>query len=1657
MSTQTGTAAPGDARTAPGTRTAADARTAAAVGAPAGTRTPSDPGDGPGAPGGPRAGIDATAYDVLRGRLAAQGAELARRAEELNARRVAVFGSGELRLAGTERLPTAAPAVARDVVAVGDALLFGYTGRPAAQEVEVGDVFSLHARDGLAALPYDARPGLLDDPAFVREFQGLHRYYRGARLLRLRVTDGRLLAVFRTGDTAADIRVLRWRLHADGGVEFLDARGERDHVLPAAQDVAWTAATREDHRTVDGTPYVRVPGDVELLVGTTGGTLTVRADGAEPYTEPVAEPLQSLADADIAYARVGTLVLLKVRPYKEDADRYLVCHVPSRGVVRLDGIGSACRRLPGDQGVVFPGGYCLATGAHKVFDLDTDGLEFERAAASPNGEDVLYAFHAREGGRTLLLPYNRVRASVATPVTGRGYALFDDGTLHVLRSTADGDHARVHPLQVWDTPFFSDTHAAARPVGGGRLEQIGNPDLVRGVSDCLNLATTATAVSSGPATAQAYEELLAGCARALDAHHWLDDPEVGGGVPEPLAGVRETAAQVLAELATVRDLKRQAAEALEATAARVATLVRRTRGETPRTAPEWVERLTALRRAQGRLTTLKEMRYADTDRIDSLAADVEGNLAAFGGRAVEFLSRDDAFTSYDEEVERLTAQAEGIATAAEAGPPAGRIDAQADGLRAVTEVVTGLDIGDATLRTAILERISAVLGGINRARATLDARRRELAAGESRAEFAAETALLGQAVTGALAAADTPEACDEQLAALLLRLEGLEARFGESDEALASVAARRDEVYEAFASRKQALQDERARHAERLASSAGRVLETVARRITSLADADALHTFFASDPLVAKVRRSAQELRALGETARATELEGRITAARQEAARALRDRADLYADGGTAIRLGRHRFPVNTRPLDLTLVPHGEDALAFAVTGTDYRAPVEDEAFAATRAFWGQSLPSEDAEVYRGEFLAVRLLAEHGPQALADAEDLPALVREAAREAYDEGYELGVHDRDAALLLAALLPLHADAGLLRHPARARAAAQEFWAGADEAARAGWAVRARSLARARAAFGAAPGLDALRDELAAAAGDEEVAAYLVEELSTAPEGFVTGRAARALVEGFRGAVDAEAYERDLAGVADPGSRRLLVESWLSAYAAATGRPAAPGDLAEAVALETCRELPRYDRDAELTATVHGLLGSHPRISGRSLTVRLDELLARVGHFRRHTAPAFRAYRRRRSALVAAERARLDLDAYRPRALASFVRGRLVDEVYLPLVGDSLHQQMGPGSHGLLLLLSPPGYGKTTLMEYVAERLGMLLVKVDGPALGHEVTSLDPAEAPHSAARRELEKIRFALAAGSNVLLHVDDVQHTSPELLQKFIPLCDATRTLEGHDLRGKRFAVCMTANPYTESGSRFRIPDMLANRADMWNLGDVLTGKEDAFALSFVENALTANPVLAPLAGRDPGDLDVLVRLAADDPAAPGPDRLSHPYTASELAEVLAVLRHLLAARRTVLAVNAAYIASAARSDEARTEPRFQLQGSYRDMNKIAARISPVMNEAELDAVVHDHYTAEAQTLTSGAEANLLKLTELRGTLTPQQADRWAALKAAHTRARALGGPEEDPVVRAVAALGLLADRVAAIEAAITRAADPRAAPAGPRGRHASR
>ncbi|HVL01812.1 MAG TPA: hypothetical protein VM553_18470, partial [Dongiaceae bacterium] len=314
--------------------------------------------------------------------------------------------------------------------------------------------------------------------------------------------------------------------------------------------------------------------------------------------------------------------------------------------------------------------------------------------------------------------------------------------------------------------------------------------------------------------------------------------------------------------------------------------------------------------------------------------------------------------------------------------------------------------------------------------------------------------------------------------------------------------------------------------------------------------------------------------------------------------------------------------------------------------------------------------------------------------------------------------------------------------------------------------------------------------------------------------------------------------------------------------------------------------------------------------------------------------------------------------------------------------------------------------------------------------------HEVASLDPQQAPNATARQELEKLNLALEMGNNVMLYLDDIQHTNPEFLQKFISLCDGTRRIEGvwkgasktYDLRGKKFCIGMAGNPYTESGELFKIPDMLANRADIYNLGDVLGGMEEVFALSYIENCMTSNPVLAPLATRDLADFYCFVDAARGREFREGD--LKHPYSAAESREIIETLQKLFRIQQVVLKVNQQYIASAAQDDRFRTEPPFKLQGSYRNMNKMAEKVSAVMTDKELLTLIDDHYLGEAQLLTTGTEANLLKLAELRGSLQEAQQQRWQAIRQEFQRLQQTGGDEADVGSRVVMQLHALGEAI---------------------------
>lgn len=1623
------------------------------------------------------------AYEVLQRRLAEQGQRLRQGVDALNAQRLAEFGSSEMAVLGRVRIRTENNCIARDIVQVGDCLLFGYNVfLGLKQETRVEDVFSLyrlnHTEEGFDAEPQPLEGSFLGQASFVQDFRELYTYYKNTRLLQLVVRDGKLLASFQIGERLSDIRVFRWSISVDGGeVRYLDNRGERDIALPAPYDFVWQKTTRE--MVVNGRhPHLNILDTV--FVETIGGDLTIKVennteDGLGIYREAVVDQTQSLDDAQIEFARLGSLILLKVLPYREEQWRYLVFNGLTRQVERIDAIGQACVQLPEDHGIVFPGGYYLQNGESRTFEQPMAGMRFKRAVRSPNGEDVLYIFYQPEEGRSALFTYNLIERQLHSPIFGHGYARLEDGRM-VIFAAEGSEPTRIHPMQIWQTPFASDEFAARQPARSGWLGRIGNAELVRGVSELRNLCRE---IDAQAVSVQRYGQLCQNVRRLFDAYHWLGAAELGELAPL-LREIAATAERVLDEFEKVESIRQQSARAMAEAETRQQALLAGLHVDSWDAVAAFVEALNALTAQRGLLLTIRDYRYIDVARIDAMEAALLEAQARIAAATARFLAGAQALAPYAARLAELDGAAQQAASVAQLAEPLAGLQAMAADLDMLSNLMASLAIDDATERTRIVEAISELYARLNQARARAEQRRKGLGSAETVAQFGAQFKLFGQGITSALGQACDPERCDEQLARLLLQLEELESRFGEQEEFLADILAKREELLETFETHKQALLDERQRRAQGLQEAARRILDSLARRTARLASMEELNAFFAADPLILKLRDLAERLRELKDSVKADDLEARLKGARDQAVRALRDKSELFEEGGNLIRLGRHRFSVNSQELDLTLLPRGEQ-LCLHLTGTDFIEPLVDAELEGLRAFWQASLESESAELYRGEYLAGEVLAaaERGESGLdldrlrlllAQPEALVRAVREFAAPRYREGYEKGIHDQDAAAILTRLLPLTGSAGLLRHAPLPRAFACLCWDRLrDQQQPAQWPERARSSRHIRQLFGRDDGLRSLQGEIAAAlqaflaeqplgldaAVVAEAAEYLVQELAAERIEFTFSKYARQLQEALRARlVEArmwDDYRQALARLGErPAAQWTLALDWLHGLCGQAEFAALAAYAPEAAALELLGEdLPRRVTEVDLRFTVEGLLGEHPRIREQRLELALDELFARLRAHREHYLPGLTRYQALRQAVIARERAALRLAEFKARPLSSFVRNRLINDVYLTFIGDNLAKQMGSAGEnkrsdlmGLLMLISPPGYGKTTLMEYVAHRLGLIFMKINGPALGHEVRSLDPAQAPDATARQELEKLNLALEMGNNVMLYVDDIQHTHPEFLQKFISLCDGTRRIEGvwkgrtrtYDMRGKKFCVVMSGNPYTESGEVFRIPDMLANRADIYNLGDTLGGMQEAFALSYIENALTSNPVLAPLATREMADLYRLVARAEGREFSA--NELSHAYSGAELDEITATLQRLMQVRDVVLRVNQQYIASAAQADQYRSEPPFKLQGSYRNMNKMAEKVSAVMNGEELLQLIADHYQGEAQLLTTGAEENLLKLAELRGNLTPEQAARWEQIRADFRRAKAMGGGEADVGVRVVAQLRDLADAVQGLGAA---------------------
>lgn len=1679
----------------------------------------------------PSVGLENSTYEIIRSRLLSSGLELRSRLDQLNDARKQVFGSIDTVLHGTERISTAHNCIARDMVAVGNRVLLGYNVHLGLKsETEISDVFAVYsyndaqsplsAAEPFSAISADTTPSPGGDPGspgFERDFKDLFRYYKNAVFAKFARRGPHLFMVFRVGKTVGEIKVFKWLIEADGSgnhttLRYVDNRSDHEFRFPPQHDFEWVRTTRDDHH-YGSHPHISVKNRV--FVETVGGDLTIKIEnntdsGEGIYAEPVQDADQTLDDAEIYYAIIGNIILLKMRPYQEKEFRYILYNEKLQQAMRLDSIRDACVMLPDNHGLIFPNGYYLQDGEYKTFEHKLANMLFECTVTAPNGEDYLYVFYNRDSGTYVLLHYNLIEQKVDTPLVCNGWTFFEAGELLCFKSQRDPQ--KHHAIQLWQTPYVGEDHVP-HTTNDSFLNKVGNKDIVRGMAEChevLNL------INKEDTYANLYSDLVRQSGEVVDSHFWLNRADTFN-LAETLSEVKAAAAAAVDEFDKVVRVKKNTATETSAAQNRTKEILTQVRHRRFEHINDFVSSLSDLRTVRGNIISLKDLRYAETDLIDELEKDVAEHTERLSRNCVNFLLRPTSLEPYEQKVLDEQAGIEHLTKVADARALEEDIAGSAGELEMLIEIVSNLKIDDATQRTTIIDNISEIFSTVNQARAILKKKLRELASVEGVAEFNSQMKLLNQAVVNYLDICDEPEKCEQFLTKMMIQLEELDGRFAEFDEFILQLAEKRDEVYNAFENRKLALVEARNKRATSLMNAAERVLKGVQARVQSFDSVNDINGYFASDLMIEKVRDIVERLKELDDSVKVDDIQSQLKTIREDTVRQLKDRQELFVDGENTIRLGSHLFSVNTQALDLTTVMHN-DELSLHLIGTNFFEAIHDERLLTTRAVWDQEVVSENRSVYRGEYLAWKILqivlsgdgpAGDSPQrALAepvatdneaaatpsiarllefsDAE-LLAFVQRFMGPRYGEAYTKGVHDVDAANILRALCTMQQTIGLLRFDTRSRALAILYWkvqadkktkttvaarmAGAgtiasvfnDIAGRSEYIAELQGLLtekNVRGAFskgrlpdcnGDSPEKNTLTSVCAAAAE------YLFCELSgnaTFAVSSVADKLAKDFHQHLKSNDFTEAFHESVKAVGrDRTNCFVLLKNWVQAYLATRNDPV-HDDYADEVAVMLMpawtgkKPVIEATVDAELT----GIVGTHSVIDGGSYHLNYNRFTQRLTDFDATAVPRFNEFVALKHAAVEQAREDMRLEEFRPRVLTSFVRNKLLNEIYLPLIGDNLAKQIGVTGEskrtdlmGMLLLVSPPGYGKTTLMEYIANRLGLIFMKINGPALGHHVTSLDPSETTNAGAREEVQKLNLALEMGDNVMIYLDDIQHTNPEFLQKFISLCDAQRKIEGvykgktrtYDLRGRKVAVVMAGNPYTESGEKFQIPDMLSNRADIYNLGEIIGESSDAFEMSYLENALTSNPVLAKLASRSQQDVYAIIRMANDEPR--DGIELEGNYSLEEINDLVSTMQKLMRVRDVILTVNKEYIRSAAQSDDYRTEPSFKLQGSYRNMNRIAEKVVSIMNDDELTSLIVSNYENDAQTLTSGTEANLLKFRELTGLLSDAEAERWEDIKRTYQQNVKLKGfSSDDKTGQVIATLGNLSDGLDAIRKAMT-------------------
>lgn len=1563
--------------------------------------------------------LDGGTYEIIQSRLQKQKQALQERLHKLNDARKHVFGTIETQLIANDRINTENNCIARDIVSLGNTSIFGYNVHFGLRtDIKLSDVFSIYEfKDNR----FQAQSlALLEDPIFIDDFTNLYKYYRNTIFSKFAIIGNYLHMVFQLSESNTDIKTFKW-LIKDQELQYVDNRSEHEYKFPIQHEFNWQEVTREMHRY--GT-YSHISILDKIFVETIGGDLTIKIedntdDGKGILSEPVTHVDQTLDDGQFRYGDLGNLIILEVKPFQEPT-RHFVYNHKIQEVKKIDSIKDTVIQLPDDQGIIFPNGYYLQTGAYKLFENDAKHVKFQEKISSPNGEDFLYVFYATIRGLYILMSYNIIEQEVQTPIICNGFTVLENGELCYFKT--ENEQTKHHVVQIWQTPYLKGDYMPSQHEDS-LLYKIGNKDIVRAMAECQELLTLLNKEDNYNGL---YNDIAKRSKDINDTYYWLHEEETKQ-LNVPLIQINEAANAAIEEFEKVVQLKKQAAKATQVINQKSDELFGKLKSTSFKSIDDFVQLLSQLRTLRGEVISLHEVRYIDQQHLQQLEAQVAEQNTLLSKRCVQFLLQDKALTPYHDRVAEKQVQLPEIKKVVEAKSLEKEVNQITTDLEMLIDIVSSLEIEDTSQSTKIIDNISLIFATLNQLKSGIKNTIKTLGSTEAKADFIAQLKLIDQSIINYIDMANTPEKCDEYLTKTAIQLEELEGKFADFETFIPQIIEKREEIHNAFDARKNALIEKRNKKTVALQTAASRILKGVRKKAQSFTSIEDINGYFAADLMINKVRDIVEKLKSLDDIGKAEAIETQLKVAKEDTLRKLKDKQELYEDGENIIKLGKHKFGVNKQVLDLTII-YKDEQLYYHLTGTDFYEVVTNETLLTSKKYWDQELVSENDKVYRSAYLAYKLFQQHPLETLLSftQKQLLAFVQKESSSLYAEGYIKGVHDIDASNILYTLVHKHHELDLLIYNPDIRAYAQFFWNGLTTEQQEHYNTTSKASGEVLQVFPNSEAYDFIVEDLATAIqGFSEVselyapelsrtiAQYLFQELQK-HNTFIISAEALQMKEGFLKTLDKQdvlhKFKSGLQKLENYIDKIQLAKQWISSYA--THHQYENTYIQEVVCLLLFEhEATAVVKNVRSQETLTSLKGTHVSIIEGEWIFNYHDFVKELEHFSTVEVSNYITYREAKHEVTEQLKEALKLEEFTPRVLSSFVRNKLIDQVYFPLIGDNLAKQLGTvGSNkrtdrmGMLLLISPPGYGKTTLMEYVANRLGLIFMKINGPAIGHEVTSVDPMAANNSASREELKKLNLAFEMGDNVMLYLDDIQHCNPEFLQKFISLSDGTRKIEGvhngrsktYDLRGKKFCVIMAGNPYTESGDKFQIPDMLANRADIYNLGDIIGDTEHLFRLSLIENSLTANPVLHQLSSKYFEDVYTLVDKIENNTQEVD---LKGNHTKQEVQDYIAVLEKVITIRDTILKVNQTYIQSAAMEDAYRTEPSFKLQGSYRDMNKLVAKVVPIMNDEELDSLLLAHYESESQTLTSAAEANLLKYKELIDDLSKEELTRWDDIK----------------------------------------------------------